>query len=276
MENLPAEWADKIDRVETMKNTDGTERIVAIQKSADPDKESRLRALQWDTGAGEWAPYEPQVGRAGWGFDINGESRPYWANDLVIPEASALGEPLSLADGTELPMGYLGRIYMTKDMERGVYYEFSQGYILDVRADSAGQAVLYTAFPLASGDWQVYVTLEPNVPMSALCMQLESLAQDDFGKYYMDAQLTDAGPIFSMSRLGAYFLSHRDELVGKAIIQGVTVNPNRSSAHDSLPDKQKFVSAVVDGGNPVDVESIQGTFDPLIIPAELWAEIAGK
>ncbi len=67
MENLPAEWAGRIDRVETMTEMDGvTTRTVAIEKLSDEDlaagKEAQLRTLQWDADAGEWVEYVPQVG----------------------------------------------------------------------------------------------------------------------------------------------------------------------------------------------------------------------
>lgn len=182
MENLPADWQDKIDRVETMKNMDGSERIVAIQKGENPNEASKLRALQWNPANKERINYIPQVGWAGWGFDINGESSPYWAENVEIPETSALGEPQSLINGTKLPMGYLGRIYMTKDLEKGQYFKFFQGYILDIGDDGT----LYMDVPLDSGDWQIYVTVEPDRPdISAFSMELESLLLSDFGKYYM-------------------------------------------------------------------------------------------
>lgn len=107
MENLPAEWQGKIDRVETMTNMDGTTtRVVAIEKLSDEDiaagKTPVLRTLEWN--GSEWVSYVPQVG-------LVGQKNGYWDYYAKSDELSGVelqkitAESIFGKDGQEIKLG---------------------------------------------------------------------------------------------------------------------------------------------------------------------------
>lgn len=279
MENLPVEWADRIDRIETMTDMDGNERTVAIQKSKDPDKDSKLRALQWDAGTGEWVEYQPQIGWVGWGGWGSGDNevKSLWDEDIQLPERDTLAEPLRFADGTELPIGYLGNLYNSGDRsENGPRREYFQGYVLKVaethsglEATESGEVAIYTGLPLSTGDWMVYVSVVMNWNVRVEgSMVLESLSSlSDFGGY---SGLMDR-PTVMYADLFSYMLRHGSELVGQPIIQGVGLNP----ADKNNPPRDELVKSIKSGELPTAFMEPIG-FDMSIMPESWWDEVVGK
>jgi hypothetical protein len=283
MENLPAEWKDKIDRVETMTNMDGsTTRVVAIEKLSDEDiaagkTESRLRVLQWDEKAKGWVSYIPQVGWAGYG-PITSDGHVYtslWDEGLVLPDMETLKEPLKLADGNEVPMGYLGKVYMTED-KQGDYVAFAQGYILDVRkcpplgeGDKLEHALVYVGIPLEIGDWEVYVAVQQDYGVD-IVLSLETLEMSDFGKFVNDTKVRPAKPGISLSKLRAVLIEHGQSLVGEPIIMGLSVVVDRHDDYVDALDQEGFITAL-QNNEPSDLAKIRGDFSTVILPQSMWA-----
>lgn len=157
MENLPAEWQGRIDRVETMRAMDGTERIVAIQKLTDEDiaagkTEAKLRTLQWDAETKGWVDYVPQVGLvaggASWWSDVEVDNLP--VSEIL---ARMNKETITGKDGQEIPPGVVGSFsnytLICGDVVEVFYYHSESGYT------NIDQVI---AVPLTTGDIElIYV-----------------------------------------------------------------------------------------------------------------------
>lgn len=280
MENLPDEWINKIDHIETMIGMDGNERIVAIEKLSEADiaagmKEAKLRVLQWNSQNKEWVPYVPQVGWAGWG-PINNNEYKYnslWDEDIVLPDRKTLKEPLKLSDGTMVPMGYLGDIYF--DDEDPNYIAFFQGYILYMDKklplgdwDKNLAPMVYLGIPLSTGDWQIYVTVQRD-PGADLTIALEYLSMSDFGKTLFDTKLERTTPSISTYKLLTNMLKYGQALVGEPIIQGIAIDPNEHSYLYDSKAKINFIESL-QKEQPVNIVNISHDFDVAIIPQSMW------
>lgn len=282
MENLPAEWADKIDRIEVMTEMDGrTQRTVAIQKSGDPDAEPRLRALQWDADAGEWVGYAPKVGWAGWGeVVVDGKvvSPSRWNENIQLPDMGVLAEPLRLADGTELQIGYLGEIYSTVDKsDNASRKSYFQGYILDIVSIDQS-CIVYNGILLNSGDWQVFVSVywEDSGEFTRDSMTLENLSLYNFGKYRFENGMPLPLPSMTTSQICSYFSHNRNELIGQPIIQGIMLDPSRNIGLDTYESRKEFVDNLRGGDQPMDTESILESNPSLILPNYVCERIAAE
>ncbi len=270
MENLPAEWQGKIDRVETMKNMDGTERIVAILKGEDPNEESKLRTLQWD--GKEWVSYVPQVGWAGWGPVDSYTS--YWDKEaLIMPDRESLTQ-LTLSDGTKLPWGELGTIFMSKKMENGLSITFAQGVILDIveapprgEGDTTKPVAVYTGFPLKNGDWQVYVSVQRDFSDKSTgdVVKLSTLTLSDFGKYAGETQLSGVSRLMTDSEMRSWLQDHSEEMVGQSIIQGIITDPSipTLTGPDIGSARFNFVNGLK-SGEVCDIANISTEFTPIM------------
>lgn len=277
MANLPEEWVDRIEHIETMTEKDGkTTRVVAIEKLTEEDiasgkTEARLRVLQWDADAEEWINYQPQIGWAGWGD----KSTDYlgiptlWNEGIQIPHRSSFTEHLHYKNGSTVPIGYIGTMYYGGDRsESGVRAEYYQGYILEIVDVNTGvlgsemkDLIVYTGFPLEEGDWIILVTELPDLDIgmdeSAILDSLE--LPSGFGGFLPLIEK----PQITFSELYAYFSKHGDELEGQPIIQGIGLDPYAPFGFLELMDVVKLIK----NGELKDVDSGQMVFSAIFMPS---------
>jgi len=145
MENLPAEWVEKIDHVETL--ADG--RIVAVAKLTDAEiaagLKPQVRELQWDDAKGEWIPYVPQVG-------LVGTQMEYWDRTAKSDELSGVelqaitAEPIYGKDGQEIKPG------LVADFSDATLF---CGDLVEVNALQGGTEFIFKV-TLATGDIELF------------------------------------------------------------------------------------------------------------------------
>ncbi len=142
---FPAEWANKIDHVETL--ADG--RKVAIEKSTVEGKDPVKRVFQWDEGKKEWIAYIPVKSLF---YNQKSADLGYNPETVLSKEIPEVKIPLIDAKGNQYPLGFVG-YYKYGDTKVMV----ASGVVVDIRQSSVQiNTIFWTlAIPLPNGDIQL-------------------------------------------------------------------------------------------------------------------------
>jgi hypothetical protein len=197
---MPEEWAGKIDRIETILDSQGKERVVAIAKPTGLGKEAKLRVLQWDKEKKDWVKYQfdrfyPMDVTAFW-KNIKLEELPRYSLDEVVRIHYNNDEKQS-----EIPWGYLGSVADSKpDPGVGknfdVVQDFYSGVFLGKSSPLPGNPTISLIFfevPNIVGDRRVLIYYAADdCRYAATTFTLESLSENFSGKTEKEAGLISA------------------------------------------------------------------------------------